>query len=57
VGDVKLTGIAEVFNVFNHANYGNYQMLVNTPTFGNPVQNSSNTYLSRSAQFAFKLTF
>ena len=56
-GDMRLSGIAEVFNVFNHANYGNYQILVNTSTFGQPVQNSSNTYMPRSAQFAFKLAF
>ena len=56
-GNVKVMGIAEVFNLFNHANYGNYQALVNTSTFGNPVQNSANTYLPRSGQFAFKLTF
>ena len=36
---------------------GNYQALVNTSTFGNPLQNSANTYMPRSAQFAFKITF
>jgi hypothetical protein len=56
-GDIRVSGIAEVFNVFNHANYGNYQALVNTSTFGLPVQNSSNTYMPRSAQFAFKVSF
>jgi Carboxypeptidase regulatory-like domain len=56
-GDVRITGNAELFNVFNHANYGNYQILVNTTTFGNPVQNSATTYSPRSAQFGFKLTF
>jgi carboxypeptidase family protein len=57
VGSLKVMGIAEVFNLFNHANFGNYQALVNTSTFGNPLQNSANTYLPRSAQFAFKITF
>jgi len=56
-GHVKLMGIAEVFNLFNHTNFGNYQALVNTSTYGNPVQNSANTYLPRSGQFAFKITF
>jgi|SRR6267378_4063257 len=56
-GKMKVTGIAEVFNVFNHANYGNYQALVNTSTYTLPVQNSANTYLPRSGQFAFKVAF
>lgn len=56
-GSMRLSGIAEAFNIFNHANYGNYQILVNTTTYGKPIQNSSNTYLPRSAQFAFKLSY
>lgn len=56
-GDLRVSGIAEVFNLFNHANYGNYQTLVDTPTFGQPVQNSSGTYQPRSGQLAFKVSF
>jgi Carboxypeptidase regulatory-like domain len=57
VGDVKLTGIAELFNVFNHANYGAYNGVEATATYGQPRQNLANTYLPRSGQLAFKLSF
>jgi hypothetical protein len=54
---VKLTGIAEVFNLFNHANYGDYNAQINSPTFGQPRQNALNAYLPRVWQFAFKVGF
>ena len=56
-GGMKLTGIAEVFNLFNHANYGAYNAQINSPTFGQPRQNALNAYLPRVLQFAFKLGF
>lgn len=56
-GGMKLTGIAEVFNLFNHANYGAYNAQVNSPTFGQPRQNMVNSYLPRVWQFAFKMAF
>jgi len=56
-GGVKLTGIAEVFNLFNHANYGAYNEQINSPNFGQPRQNALNAYLPRVWQFAGKITF
>ncbi len=56
-GGVKLTGIAEVFNLFNHRNYGAYNSVVNTVTFGDPRQNLLNAYQPRVAQLAFKVSF
>jgi hypothetical protein len=56
-GDLKLTGILEGFNVLNHANYGAYNAVVNTTTFGQPRQNTANTYLPRVLQLALKLSF
>jgi hypothetical protein len=53
----KLQGIAEVFNVFNHDNFGSYNGQVNSATFGQPVQNPSNTYRSRTGQLAFRIQF
>ncbi|MBI3262789.1 MAG: carboxypeptidase regulatory-like domain-containing protein [Acidobacteria bacterium] len=55
--DVKITGIAEVFNLFNHANYGAYNGVVNTVTFGNPAQSLLNAYLPRVLQLAFRVGF
>jgi hypothetical protein len=56
-GGMKLTGIAEVFNLFNHANYGAYNAQINSPTFGQPRQNALNAYLPRVWQFAAKMSF
>jgi len=56
-GSTKLAAIAEVFNVFNHANYGAYNAVINTTTFGQPRQNLANSYLPRTLQLAFKLSF
>jgi len=44
---LRVTGIAEVFNLFNHANYGAYNGQVNSVTFGAPAQNLVNSYLPR----------
>jgi hypothetical protein len=56
-GGVKVTGIAEVFNLFNHENYGAYNTQVNSATFGAPRQNLLNAYQPRVAQLAFKVSF
>jgi hypothetical protein len=56
-GGMKLTGIAEVYNLFNHENFGAYNAQVNSPTFGQPRQNLVNSYLPRVWQFAFKVAF
>ena len=56
-GGVKVTGIAEVFNLFNHRNYGAYNAQINSPTFGHPRQNLLNAYQPRVAQLAFRVGF
>lgn len=56
-GDVRLAGIAEVFNLFNHDNFGSYNGVVNTATFGDPRQSTGTGYTPRSGQFAFRLSF
>jgi hypothetical protein len=57
VGDLRLAGIAEVFNLFNHRNYGAYVGLVGTTTYGRPVQNVANTYQPRTGQLAIRLAW
>jgi len=56
-GGTKLTGIAEVFNVLNHANYGNYNGQLNSTTFGQPRQSLLNAYQPRVMQLAAKFSF
>ena len=54
---VRITGIAEVFNLFNHENYGAYNGQVNSTTFGEPRQNLLNAYQPRVMQLAFRVGF
>jgi hypothetical protein len=56
-GRTKVSGIAEVFNVYNHANYGAYQTLISSPTYGQPTQSTSTTYLPRIWQLGLKVSF
>ena len=56
-GVIRVTGIAELFNVLNHENFGGYQTTVNRSNFGNPTQNLDVAYGPRSAQFAFRIEF
>jgi hypothetical protein len=50
-GGVKLTVLAELFNLTNHATY-NYNLLENSSAFGQPT---GTAYDSRSAQLAFRV--
>jgi hypothetical protein len=56
-GSVRVTGIAEVFNLFNHDNFGSYNTQITSTGFGLPAQNLGNGYTPRSAQFAFRFQF
>ena len=64
IGRLGIDGIAEVFNLFNHENYGNYVTVESNRNYGLPtatvgtsttVQNVA--YQSRSAQFGFRIAF
>jgi hypothetical protein len=54
---VRVTGIAEVFNLFNHANFGAYNGQVNSTTFSDVRQNTGKAYVARSGQFGFRVAF
>jgi hypothetical protein len=62
-GHAKAQLIGEVFNLFNHANYGSYNTALSptsaatTALFGTPVTNSGTAYVSRQAQLGFRVTF
>jgi hypothetical protein len=67
--DIKLAGtarvqlVAEVFNLFNHANYGSYNTSLSataaatTALFGTPNQNAGTAFVSRQGQLGFKVSF
>jgi hypothetical protein len=59
---VKATLIGEVYNLFDHANYGSYNGVLSTSAatlanFGKPQQNTGNAYIGRQAQLAFRVSF
>ena len=64
-GSTKATLIAEVFNVFNHANYGSYATSLSatnpavTALFGGPQQAdpAATAYVPREAQLGFRIGF
>ena len=62
-GRLKVSLIAEVYNLFNRANYGSYNTSLSatnaaqTAVFGQPVQNLGNAYVPREGQLAFRLSF
>jgi hypothetical protein len=57
LGAIRISGIAEIFNLFDNANYGSYNGVINSSTFGDPRQNGAIAYGPRSAQLAFRIDF
>jgi hypothetical protein len=57
-GARQLDGILEVFNVFNHANYGSYSTNLSIPAnYGRPQQNLNVAYAPRMMQLGFRFAF
>jgi hypothetical protein len=56
-GRLSASGILEVFNLFNRANYGTYVLDESSRAFLQPDQNSNLAYVARTLQLGFRLTF
>jgi hypothetical protein len=56
-GNASVTLLAEVFNLFNRANYGSYNTQLDSATFGQPTASSGNAYVPRSGQLGFRIEF
>jgi len=56
-GTVALDAVAEVFNLFNHENYGSYTLAEVNPRYSLPSQNINVAYQPRRGQFGFRLMF
>jgi hypothetical protein len=56
-GRVRLDGILEVFNAFNHANFGSYVTNESSASYGRPQQSSVVAYFPRTMQLGFRLVF
>jgi len=56
-GRRSVDGIFEVFNLFDHANYGSFTTAVDNVKYGQPAYNADIAYAARSAQLGFRLAF
>jgi len=57
VGRATIDGIVEVFNLFNHENYGSYTTQESNRNFGLPSFNSNVAFQPRIVQLGFRLAF
>ncbi len=57
LGRASVTGLAEVFNLFNHKNYGDFNGQVDSANFGNVTASSGNAYVPRSGQLGLRIEF
>jgi hypothetical protein len=56
-GRAGIDGLLEVFNVFNHANYGSYVTDERNSNYGQPQQSSEVQYAPRMLQLGFRFAF
>jgi hypothetical protein len=56
-GPLNFDGTVEVFNVFNHANFGTYTTQESSARYGQPAQNTNVAYAPRMLQLGFRLAF
>ena len=54
---MRLDGMFEVFNLFNHANYGSYTTNESNALFGQPSSNTNIAYWPRVLQLGVRLAF
>jgi len=57
VGSTKVELLAEVFNLFNTKNYGSYNSVITSPSFGTPQASSGNAFVSRQGQLGVRFEF
>jgi len=56
-GRARLDGILEVFNLFDHANYGTYTLAESNASYGQPALSTNGAYKPRMLQLGFRATF
>jgi len=56
-GRASVDGIAEVFNLFNHANYGSFVTNESNVRYGLPQADTNIAYAARTLQLGFRATF
>ena len=56
-GRATIDGLFEVFNLFNHANYGSYTTNESSPSYGRPSSNQILAYQPRMLQLGFRVAY
>ena len=56
-GRRSVDGMVEVFNLFNHENYGSYTTVETNASYGKPAQNTGLAYQPRMMQLGFRIAF
>ncbi|MBI4206444.1 MAG: TonB-dependent receptor [Betaproteobacteria bacterium] len=56
-GRAGIDGLVEVFNAFNHKNFGSYVTQESSRTYGQPQRNTNVAYAPRTLQLGFRLAF
>jgi hypothetical protein len=56
-GSAAIDGMVEVFNAFNHENFGSYVTDRSNARYGQPQQNTNVAYSPRTLQLGLRLTF
>ena len=56
-GNFKVAGTAEVFNILNHKNFGQYNVIEDRSNYGRPTQNLGTAYQARSGQLGVRFSF
>jgi len=54
---VRVDGMLDIFNAFDHANYGSYITTETNRNYGRPTQNPALNYAPRMLQLGFRATF
>ena len=57
VGRATIDGMVEVFNLFNHENYGSYTTARSNAAYGEPSFNANVAYQPRVVQLGFRFAF
>jgi len=57
LGRAGVDGMLELFNVFNHANYGSYTTQESSTSYGLPAFNNNVSYGPRALQLGFRVQF
>ena len=56
-GRATVDGFVELFNLFDRANYGSYDVTETSKTYGTPTQSTNLSYAPRTVQMGFRVAF